>query len=429
MESQKDYKGLKFAGKPAYVISGLSCLLTCLPLGLLAMWLIDKKLPTSNRTSGTKWKIWLASGFFVQFALVLLAAVSETPAEKVAKNTIENTVETVVEDKRKCDDIEEDLVTSLDGAIGASIQIQTLSVVALEAAQDDSPSQAQVDQTIQSINKENYRVNSYATKIATLSQEYGDSCADSRREAFTAENITPRNEKLLALAGEVEEIAGKVTQLEAEQKAKAELERITPEQRAAFKALTKYNLVEEASLPEVRSQAEKFKPSAETIDLGARTHNDNDFGEDPILVALAEEAKAEVVRMDNDVRASKVEKFLANGTTISAKSNYDMIKQLEPDHPAVARFAQAFEPKPEPVAKEEPKPAAPAYKSASVALREICQAGVEYSQDGIGTPTQIAHELGYWVIDLHKQTGGKASEAALRQAGSDGYMFENCSKY
>jgi len=84
---------------------------------------------------------------------------------------------------------------------------------------------------------------------------------------------------------------------------------------------------------------------------------------------------------------------------------------------------------PEPETQEEAKPAVPSYKSAKAALREICEAGVEYSQDGIGTAQQIAHELAYWVIDLHRETGGQASEAALRKAGSDGYMFEDCSKY
>ena len=121
--------------------------------------------------------------------------------------------------------------------------------------------------------------------------------------------------------------------------------------------------------------------------------------------------------------------FLASGTTISAESNYKLIKELEPNHPAVARYAKDFAPKPKQIVKEESKPAVPTYKSASTALREICEAGKEYSEDGFGTPKQIAHELAYWVIDLHKETDGKASEAALRKAGSDGYMFENCSNY
>lgn len=67
--------------------------------------------------------------------------------------------------------------------------------------------------------------------------------------------------------------------------------------------------------------------------------------------------------------------------------------------------------------------------SKQAALREICEAGAEYSRDGYGTQAQIAHELAYWVIDLYKQTGGAASEGQLRTAGSHGYMYENCSKY
>ena len=68
-------------------------------------------------------------------------------------------------------------------------------------------------------------------------------------------------------------------------------------------------------------------------------------------------------------------------------------------------------------------------KSKQTALREICEAGAEYSRDGYGTQAQIAHELAYWVIDLYKQTGGAASEGQLRNAGAHGYMYENCSKY
>ena len=68
-------------------------------------------------------------------------------------------------------------------------------------------------------------------------------------------------------------------------------------------------------------------------------------------------------------------------------------------------------------------------KTKRQALREICEAGAEYSRDGYGTPAQIARELAYWVIDLHRQTGGAATEGQLKTAGSHGYMFENCSKY
>lgn len=78
---------------------------------------------------------------------------------------------------------------------------------------------------------------------------------------------------------------------------------------------------------------------------------------------------------------------------------------------------------------EKEKASAPKRKSKQAALREICEAGAEYSRDGYGTQQQIAHELAYWVIDLYKQTGGAASEGQLKNAGAHGYMYENCSKY
>ena len=68
-------------------------------------------------------------------------------------------------------------------------------------------------------------------------------------------------------------------------------------------------------------------------------------------------------------------------------------------------------------------------KSRKQALREICEAGDEYRRDGFGTAQQIAHELAYWVIDLHRETGGKASEGELKNAASQGYVDGNCSMY
>ena len=441
MEAPATHKGLKFGGMYAYVISFLSVFLTaCIPLATLMMWLIDKKLPTSSKSSGTKWKIWIATGVGAQIILTIMIVIfTPSDTKSSTKNNIENSVETVLEDKRQCTEIEKDLVAAYDSAIGATLQLKTQTVSALEMAQETSPSQQKLDRAIQKINSQSAAVGKYGVTIGNLSQEYGDECADSRRAEFSDEQIKPRQEKLNALSGETvgskdtlsKEVKVINEKAELERKAakeKADLERITLEQRKAAKALYKYQFVKEASKPEVRSQKDKYF-NEYLIDLGATTHNKNNYGDDPILLALKAEAKAEVVRMDNDVRAQLIAKQLANGTTISAMSNYDLIKELEPDHPAVARYAKDFAPKPKQVVKEQPKPAAPRYKSAGVALREICEAGKEYSEDGFGTPKQIAHELAYWVIDLHKQTGGKASEASLRKAGSDGYMFENCSNY
>lgn len=431
MEAPSTHKGLKFGGMYAYVISFLSGFLTtCIPLATLMMWLIDKKLPTSTKSSGTKWKIWIATGVGAQLILaVMIVIFTPSDTKTSTKNNIENSVETVLEDKRQCTEIEKDLVAAYDSAIGATLQLKTQTVSALEMAQETSPSQQKLDRAIQKINSQSAAVGKYGVTIGNLSQEYGDECADSRRAEFSDKQIKPRQEKLNALSGET---VGSKDKLLKEVKVineKAELERITPEQRKAFKSVNKWTAIRNASMPEVRARVNQFEPSEETKLLWDKTYTENNNGDDPILKSLKAEAKAEVLRMDNDVRAQKVEKFLANGTTISAKSNYDLIKELEPDHPAVARYAKDFAPKPKQVVKEQPKPAAPRYKSAGVALREICEAGKEYSEDGFGTPKQIAHELAYWVIDLHKQTGGKASEASLRKAGSDGYMFENCSNY
>lgn len=427
MEAQTTHKGLKFGGIYAYAISVLSGFLTtCIPLAALMMWLIDKKLPTSAKSSGAKWKIWIATGVGAQLIFVMLIVLFTPSDTKTStKNNIENSVETVLEDKRQCTEIERDLVAAYDSAIGSTLQLKAQTVSALEMAQETSPSQQKLDKAIQKINSQSAAVGRYGVMIGNLSQEYGDECADSRRSEFNDEEIKPRQEKLNALSGESVSSKDSLTQEVEAVKEKADLERITPEQRKAVKASYKYQFVGEASKPEVRSQQYKFK----TDGSGATVHNENNYGDDPVLLALKAEAKAEVVRMDNDVRAQLIAKQLANGTTISAKSNYDLIKELEPDHPAVARYAKDFAPKPKQVVNEQPKPAAPTYKSADVALREICEAGKEYSEDGFGTPKQIAHELAYWVIDLHKQTGGKASEAALRKAGSNGYMFENCSNY
>lgn len=71
----------------------------------------------------------------------------------------------------------------------------------------------------------------------------------------------------------------------------------------------------------------------------------------------------------------------------------------------------------------------PSLKTKQQALKEICEAGAEYSRDGYGTQAQIARELAFWALDLYKQSGGAASEGQLKNAATHGYMFENCSTY
>ena len=147
-----------------------------------------------------------------------------------------------------------------------------------------------------------------------------------------------------------------------------------------------------------------------------------------MIASAAEKAKADAAASASDAEKAKAEAeasalAVEKAKAEEAKTRLENERQLnQKDQPKISLESN-------PTPKRQPPTPKPSYKSKAAALREICQAGKEYAEDGLGTSQQIAHELAYWVIDLHKQTGGAASEGQLKRAGSHGYMYENCSKY
>lgn len=323
-DKKTNKKILEF-GKPAsYVLAtfiGFSTIYF-LFLSPLVMAIIDKAPQTKNKSQSTKWALWGIAGLITWMPLVAVSA-GFTPGKTEAENHVESTIEKIVEDKRQCAEIESDIVKAYDGAIGASIVLQSKTISALEKAQETSPSQSNLDSLVQDLNKSTSNVSRYSSDIAILSQEYGDECSDSRRESFTTGEIEPRQIKLLALTGETKE--------------------------------------SKATVESIRSDV-KEKEAAELLEA---------------------EKKAEEAKKRETAEAEKVR-----------KAEYEA-----------------------------------SLKTPQAAYREICAAGKEYAEDGIGTQAQIARELAYWALDLKKQTGGRATEGKLRQAGTDGYIFEDCSKY
>lgn len=186
---------------------------------------------------------------------------------------------------------------------------------------------------------------------------------------------------------------------------------------------------EEAVLASIAAIEKKRQLEAANRELPKLTHVCSDADGRNTMEDQMEACKKLRVQIDNENPAAI--EYL-NTLIESAKTNddYESKKALDKlaHYSGLPEAKNALNSIKEKKQKEQAANAKPR-KSKQQALREICEAGAEYSRDGYGTQAQIARELAFWALDLYRQSGGAASEGQLRNAATHGYMYENCSKY